>query len=113
MNATTELQRLVALLLTESPELEITFREESARDIRYTLVVASCDNTLLCKLARIFGCRDERLPFGRGRFEAGDDWHGRGEVNLRDLADEFFVTDGQFFDFDVTIGELRLRAREA
>lgn len=112
MNEATELQRLVTLLSSESPEAEITFREESARDIRYTLVVSSRDNTLLCKLAHIFGCRDERLPLNRARFEAGDDWHGRGEVNLRDLADEFSRTDGEFFDFDITIAELRSRALE-
>ena len=114
MNETTELDKLVALLSTESPETEITFREESARDIRYTLVVGTNDNTLLCKLARLFGCREEHLPSaGETRFEADDDWHGRGQVDLRELADEFFQTEGQFFDFDISINELRLRTLAA
>ena len=108
MNETTELEKLVALLFTEPPETEITFREESARDIRYTLIVSSRDNALLRKLAEIFGCSNERLPKASDtRFEAGDNWHGRGTVDLRELADGFMPAEGEFFDFDITIGELR------
>lgn len=114
MKETIELKRLTALLSSEHPEVTITFREESARDTRYTLAVATDDCTLLRKLAQLFGCPDRCLPGPRHtRFEAGDDWHGRGEVDLRDLADEFFRTDGEFFDFEITIGELRARALEA
>lgn len=114
MNETTEIEKLVALLATEPPEAEITFREESARDIRYTLVVDTNDNTLLRRLAGFFGCPDQQLPSaGDTRFEAGDDWHGRGEVDLRDLADELMATHGEFFDFDTTLAELRSLAHVA
>lgn len=113
MAETTEIEKLVALLSAEPPEIEITFREESLRDIRYTLVVRTNDNALLRKLARVFGCREGQLPApGDTRFEAGDDWHGRGELDLRELADEFFQTEGEFFDFDITINELRMRVLE-
>ena len=95
MTKTSEIEKLVTFLSTEPPETEITFREESARNIRYTLVVCTNDNALLRKLARLFGCREEHLPpVGDTRFEADDDWHGRGEVDLRELADEFFQAEG-------------------
>ena len=114
MNETTELEKLAALLSTESPETEITFREESSRDIRYTLVVGSNDNALLRKLAGLFGCPDQHLPWARDtQFEAGDYWHGRGEVDLRELADEFMTTHDEFFDFDTTLAELRSIVRLA
>ena len=107
MNETTEIERLAALLSNEPPETEITFREESARDIRYTIVVGTNDNTLLRKLAGFFGCPNQHLPGARDtRFEVGDNWHGRGQVDLRDLADELMVTHGEFFDFDTTLAEL-------
>lgn len=111
MNEPTELEKLVTLLSTESAETEITFREESTRDIRYTLVIGTEDNPLLLKLARIFGCPAKDLPWARNkRFEACDDWHGRGKVNLRELADELIVIHGEFFDFQLTLAELRLLA---
>jgi hypothetical protein len=112
MNKGTELEKLVALLSTERPEKAITFREESARDIRYTLVVGSDDLVLLMKLAWLFGCPQERIFQLEDRlFEAGDDWHGRGQVDLRELADEFLSMQGEFFDFDITIFELRSLAQ--
>lgn len=108
MKEAIELKKLTAQLSSERPEVKITFREESARDTRYTLVVATGDNILLRKLARLFGCPVRRLPGTRdARFEAADDWHGRGEVNLRCLADEFMGIRGEFFDFDTTVAELR------
>ncbi len=108
MNELTELQKLVPLLSMEPLETEITFREESAREIRYTLIVSCRNNALLRKLAEIFGCPNEHLPRRTDtRFEAADNWHGRGAVDLRELADEFMPTEGEFFDFDITIGELR------
>ena len=112
MNEHSELQKLVVLLNTEPLEQVITFREESARDIRYTLVVGSDDLVLLMKLAWLFGCPLERIFQLKDRFfEAGDDWHGRGQVDLRELADEFLLTKGEFFDFDITIFELGSLAR--
>jgi hypothetical protein len=108
MNEGTELEKLANLLRSEPPEKVITFREESARDIRYTLVVGSDDPVLLIKLAWLFGCPEKRIFQLENRFfEAGDDWHGRGQVDLRELADEFLPVRGQFFDFDITIAELR------
>lgn len=108
MNETTRIEKLVELLSTEPPETKITFREESARDIRYTLVVSTQDNALLRKLARLFGCPDQHSPSASDTlFKAGDNWHGRGEVDLRDLADELTATHGEFFDFDTTPAELR------
>jgi len=112
MNEATELENLVELLSTEPPEKTITFREESARDVRYTLLVGSDDPVLLLKLAWLFGCPQERIfQLGKGLFEAGDDWHGRGQVNLRELADEFLLVQGEFFDFDITMFELRSLVR--
>lgn len=112
MNERTELEKLVALLNTAPPEKAITFREESARDMRYTLVVGSDDLALLMKLAWVFGCPKERIFQLDSRFfEAGDDWHGRGQVDLRELAGEFLPTKGEFFDFDITVAELRSLAR--
>lgn len=62
---------------------------------------------MLRKLAGIFGCPGERLPAeGRAAFEAGDDRHGRGPVDLRELADEFAADRGEFFDFEITVGEI-------
>src|SRR5712672_1865174 len=101
MYETTEIKKFVALLSHESSEIEITFREESARDIRYTLAVSTDDNTLLRKLARLFGCPNQHLPQGHdARFEASDTWHGRGQIDLRQLADELMARHGEFFDFD-------------
>ncbi len=108
MNASTELERLVWCLRHEQPELQITFREESQRDVRYTLVVSTSDRALLQKLASLLGCRAKDLPSANATsFEVYDSWNGRGEVDMRELADEFMQTEGEFFDFDITIGELR------
>jgi hypothetical protein len=108
MKESTELGKLAAFLVNEAPETRITFREESARDIRYSLVVGTEDNELLRKLARAFGCPVWNLPWvSDKRFEASDDWHGRGSVDLRELADELTAIEGEFFDFDITIGDLR------
>lgn len=108
MKRATELQELVALTSNEPPETQITFREESASDIRYTLIVGTDDNKFLRKLAQIFGCPSKSLPTpDKNRFEAFDTWHGRGKVDLRALADEFIKTHGEFFDFDTTLAELR------
>ncbi len=109
MNKFTELEKLVAFLAKHSPETQISFCEESDPNMRYALVVGTDDNELLHKLARLFGCREEAPPWAdHTHFEADDDWHGRGEVNLRDLADEFVAIKGEFFDFAITIAELRL-----
>jgi len=107
MTAASELFKLGDLLADESPEATITFREESARESRYTLVISTPGNALLRKLALLFGCPKENLPPpGDTRFEASDNWHGRGSVDLRELADEFMPTQGEFFDFDITVREL-------
>ncbi len=112
MNERTELEKLVELLSTEPPEKTITFREESARDVRYTLLVDSDDPVLLLKLAWLFGCPRERIfQLENGPLEASDHWHGRGQVDLRELADEFIPIKGEFFDFDITIFELRSLVR--
>lgn len=114
MNETTEIEKLVALLSTETAARQITFREESARDMRYALIVGVGNAELLHKLARIFGCPNGHfLWMGETHFEAADDWHGQGDVNLRDLADEFIAIKGEFFDFDITIAELRSQAANA
>ena len=114
MNEPTELEKLVDLLATESPQTPISFREESAREIRYTLVVGTDNNALLCKLAASFGCPPHDLPWMSDTcFEAGDNWHGRGELDLRELADELMKSRGEFFDFDITIGELRALSQGA
>ena len=111
MTETTELEKLVAFLATELPETQISFCEESDPDIRYALVVGTEENQLLHKLARLFGCFDEKPHWAdHTHFEADDDWHGRGKVNLRDLADEFIAIKGEFFDFSITIAELRMLA---
>jgi hypothetical protein len=108
MNQEAELEILASLLAAEPAETEITFREESEREIRYTLVVGTNDNVLLRKLAQIFGCPESGLPRSDEiKFEAADHWHGQGEVDLRELADEFFEIEGEFFDFDITVGRLR------
>jgi hypothetical protein len=62
MNASTELERLVWCLRHERPELQITFREESRRDVRYTPVVSTSDRALLQKLAALLGCPAKGLP---------------------------------------------------
>lgn len=114
MNATTELEKVVTLLSSEPLETKITFREESAREIRYAVVVRTDDSILLRKLARFFGCPDQHLPSIRDKqFEAGDYWHGRGKVDLRALADELTAIKGEFFDFETTLAELRSLARIA
>jgi len=104
--------KLVRCLSSESSEAVITFREESAREIRYGLVVGTDSNSLLRKLAMVFGCPEKNLPSpGRTCFEAKDNWHGLGDVDLRALADEFTPGHGEFFDFDITISELRALVR--
>jgi hypothetical protein len=110
MNSSTELERLVWCLRGEQPKLQITFREESSRDVRYTLVVSTSDRALLQKLAALLGCPAENLPrTSDTSFEVSDSWNGRGEVDMRELADELMKTEGEFFDFDITIRELRTR----
>lgn len=114
MNKIPEIEKLVALLSNEPPETKISFHEESARDTRYTLVVGANDNTLLRKLAGFFGCPNQHLPGARDtKFEASDAWHGRGQVDLRALADELMAKYGEFFDFDATLTELRSYAHFA
>lgn len=111
MDESHELEKLATLLIDEPPGTLITFREESARDIRYSLVVGTEDGRLLFKLARIFGCSTQHLPSVKDKsFEAGDDWHGQGDIDLRELADEFTATRGEFFDFDIAVSQLRALA---
>jgi hypothetical protein len=77
-------------------------------------VIGAPSNALLRKLAVLFGCPRENLPPPDDtRFEASDNWHGRGPVDLRELADEFMPTQGEFFDFDITVRELAALALSA
>ncbi|MDA1276890.1 MAG: hypothetical protein O2960_22975 [Verrucomicrobia bacterium] len=112
MNETTEIEKLAAALKTERPKTKIYFYEESDPDACSTLFVETQGSRLLVKLARLFGCLVKESHWTDCvRFEADDEWNGRGKVNLRDLADEFVDIKGECFSFSITVAELRLLAR--
>ena len=112
MNESTEIEKLVAALETEPPETQISFYEDSDPGNRYGLVVGTEDDKLRNKLGFLFGCLDEELDFSEyTHFDVGDDWHGRGKVNMRDLADQFIELKGEFFSFSTTVAELTVLSR--
>jgi hypothetical protein len=110
-NSSNEIEKLVTLLPKELSEERISFREESDRERRYTLRVSTSDTRLLRRLAHVFGCPNPLLPDShQTQFEASDSWHGHGAVDLRALADELIPRKGEFFDFDIAVGDLPMLA---
>ena len=91
----------------------LRFLEDHEADNRFALsvhvrTINGQQPDLLRKLATFFGCPEPKLPEeGDDYFEASDSWHGRGIGNLRDLADEISANDGQFFDIEYTVLEIR------
>lgn len=101
-------EKLVAALETESPETLMSFREDSDPENLYGLFVGAKDDQLQNNLALLFGCSENESDCSEFiHFEVSPDWHGRGRVNMRDLADEFIYLEGEFFDFSITVAELR------
>ena len=102
-----ELKKLALALKDENPKALVTFLEDPDPDNRYALTVHTEDG-LLRKLAQLFGCPEKELPGeDDNEFEAGDHWHGRGQINLRTLADEVIQMNGPFFTEAYTVEELR------
>lgn len=110
-----EFGRLAALLQREGvpPETEITFTEDSSADNRYALrVVAEDAPGLARKLAAFWGCPQADLPLHLAvNLEATDDWHGRGEGDLRAFGDELGEWDEPFFDRSLTVAEIHAIAQ--
>ena len=108
-----ELKNFALALVDENPKALITFSEDPDPDNRYALTVNTAESRLLRKLARLFGCPEKELPEDDSvEFEAGDHWHGRGEINLRTLADELIQIHGPFFRSGFTVEELQRFARD-
>jgi hypothetical protein len=108
-----ELKKLGQALKDANPKTFITFKEDHDPENRYAIVVNTEEHGLLRKLAKIFGCLEEELPEDDAvEFEAGDHWHGRGEINLRTLADELIQIHGPFFSSVFTVEELQRFARD-
>ena len=110
MNKLTSIETLVAALKNEVSETTISFYEETDRENLYALIVGTDDDRLRNKLAKLFGCEeeDEGCFSEYTHFEVFPDWYERGKVNMRDLADEFIGLKGEFFNFSITVAELRL-----
>jgi len=54
---------------------------------------------LLRRVTQFFGCPDEELPlYYDMTLYASDSWHGNGEGNLRELADELIQIYEAYFD---------------
>jgi hypothetical protein len=105
MDSREELKKLALALKDEDPKALVTFSEDP--DNRYALTVHTEDG-LLRKLAQLFGCPEKELPGeDDNEFEAGDHWHGRGQINLRTLADEMIQINAPFFTEAYTVEELR------
>ncbi len=103
-----ELAELAKTLRTAEPTARITFAESANPDNRYALTVETYSKGLLRQLAQIFGCPHDALPDGEEtEFEAGDDWHGNGLVDLRNLADELSEIHDVFFTETYTVAELQ------
>jgi hypothetical protein len=102
-------EKLAFALEIEPPESCISFFEDPDWENRYALIVGTNDDSLRRKLAYLFGCESEdEWAFSEcSYFQVSSHWHGRGHVNLRDLADEFIFLEGEFFDFSVTVAELK------
>jgi len=103
------IEKLAFALETEAPERRISFYEDPDPENLYALVVGTNDDSLRKKLAGLFGCEkeDESTFSESSHFQVYSHWNGLGHVNMRDLADEFIFFEGEFFDFSVTVAELK------
>jgi hypothetical protein len=91
----------------EIPETtEIRFFEESDRGNLYEITVGCQDTTLLRKLAEFWGAGQGTTTFAENQLTASDSWHGRGQGNLRKLADEIGIFDSPFFDMTMDVQEI-------
>ena len=108
IDARPQLNQLAKELAKWNPKATIHFTEDSDPENKYALGVQTNNPELLRFLARICGCPIRDYPEKTDTyFEAGDQWHGRGRINLRDLADELIRMHGEFFDVEYTVGELK------
>lgn len=108
VDARPELNLLARELKNYNSNLTVQFAESNSVDNRYALTVQTKNSELLRYLARLFGCPIQDYPTRTATsFEAGDRWHGRGRINLRDLADELIRMHGEFFDVEYTVGKLK------
>jgi hypothetical protein len=103
-----QLNELAIVLDKWNPKYTIRFKEDADPENKYGLSIETKNPELLRLLARTFGCPIKEYP-GKDdtTFEAGDQWHGNGRVNLRDLADELIRMHGEFFDETYTVAELK------
>ena len=107
-----ELKLLSDFLIDVDPKIDLAFREESEADNRNALSVSGIGSyreevfpDLIIRLARFWGCPEENLPEVAG-FEASDSWHGRGEGDLRTLADELGKIYGQYYDAIISVQDI-------
>jgi hypothetical protein len=99
-----ETKKLLAHLHQFSGETMLTFREDTDPGNLYALSLACEDNALVRTVADVLGCPEDEKPEGGG-FENSDYW--KGEISLRDVADELTSIWGGFFDETVSLFGLR------
>lgn len=108
VDAQPQLNQLAKELAKWNHKSTIVFTEDSDPENKYAIGVQTKNTELLRFLARISGCPIRDYPEKTDTyFEAGDQWHGRGRINLRDLADELIRLHGEFFDVEYTVAELK------
>jgi len=100
--------QLLAEILQEagvSKRSEIRFTEDADPENRFALEIECEDEAISNLIAGFYGCPKDELPFD-AVFQASDSWHGQGEGNLRDLADEIIAEYGEFFDVTLPVSKI-------